>query len=79
MKIKSNKNLLKSLIMKEEKETEKYKMQKALLGKVAMRLIDSRKYDMLAILRAREETIDENIMFHTGMITAYKISLSLMR
>ena len=79
MKIKSNKNLLKSLIMKEEKETEKYKMQKALLGKVAMRLIDSGKYDMLAILRAREETIDENIMFHTGMITAYKISLSLMR
>ena len=79
MKIKSNKNLLKSFIMKEEKEMEKYKMQKALFGKVAMRLIDSRKYDMLAILRAREEYINENIMFYTGMITAYKISLTLMR
>ena len=79
MKIKSNKNLLKSFIMKEEKEMEKYKMQKALLGKVAMRLIDDGKYDMLAISRAREDTINENIMFYTGMITAYKISLSLMR
>ena len=79
MKIKSNKTLLKSFIMKEEKEMEKYKMQKALLGKVAMRLIDDRKYDMLATLRAREESINENIMFYTGMITAYKISLSLMR
>ena len=79
MKIKSNKNLLKSFIMKQEKELEKYKMKKSLLGKVAMRLIDDGKYDMLTTLRAREETIDENIMFHTGMITAYKISLSLMR
>ena len=79
MKIKSNKNLLKSFIMNEEKEMEKYKMQKTLLGKVAMRLIDDGKYDMLAISRAREDTINENIMFHTGMITAYKISLSLMR
>ena len=79
MKIKSNKNLLKSFIMKQEKEMEKYKMQKALLGKVAMRLIDDGKYDMLAISRAREDTINENIMFYTGMITAYKISLSLMR
>ena len=79
MKIKSNKNILKSIIMNEEKELEKYKMQKALFGKVAMKLIDDRKYDMLSISRAREETINENIMFHTGMITAYKISLSLMR
>ena len=79
MKIKSNKNLLKSIIMKEGKELEKYKMQKALLGKVGMRLIDSGKYDMLAILRAREEHINGDIMFYTGMITAYKISLSLMR
>lgn len=79
MKIKSNKNLLKSIIMNEEKELEKYKMKKSLLGKVAMRLIDDGKYDMLAISRAREDTINENIMFHTGMITAYKISLTLMR
>ena len=79
MKIKSNKNLLKSIIMKEGKELEKYKMQKALLGKVGMRLIDSGKYNMLAILRAREEHINGDIMFYTGMITAYKISLSLMR
>ena len=79
MKIKSNKNILKSIIMNEGKELEKYKMQKALLGKVAMRLIDDRKYDMLAILRAREEHINGDIMFYTGMITAYKVSLSLMR
>ena len=79
MKIKSNKNILKSIIMNEGKELEKYKMKKALLGKVGMRLIDSGKYDRLAILRAREETINENIMFYTGMITAYKVSLSLMR
>ena len=79
MEIKSNKSILKSFIRKEEKELEKYKMKKALLGKVAMRLIDDKKYDMLTTLRAREETINENIMFHTGMVTAYKISLSLMR
>lgn len=79
MKIKSNKNILKSIITKEEKELESYKMKKALLGKIGMRLIDSGKYDMLAILRAKEEYINGDIMFYTGMITAYKVSLSLMR
>lgn len=79
MKIKSNRNLVKSFIMKQEKELEKYKMKKSLLSKVAMRLIDDGKYDMLATLRARDECINENIMFYTGMLTAYKISLSLMR
>ena len=79
MKIKSNKNLIKSFIMTQEKELEKYKMQTSLLNKVAMRLIDSGKYDMLTTLRAKDSCINENIMFYNGMLTAYRISLTLMR
>ena len=75
----SNKNILKSLKREEEKKLAGYEMQKKLMYKVTMRLIESHNYEMLNISSVKESFIDERISWHRGMITAYSISLGLMR
>ena len=75
----SSKNILKSLKREEEKKLAGYEMQKKLMCKVTMKLIEQRNYKMLNISSVKESFIDERISWHRGMITAYKISLTLMR
>ena len=74
----SNKNILKSLKREEEKKLAGYEMQKKLMCKVTMKLIENHNYKMLNISSVRESFIDERISWHRGMITAYEISLRLM-
>ena len=74
----SNKNILKSLKREEEKKLAGYEMQKKLMFKVTMKLIESHNYEMLNISSVKESFIDERISWHRGMITAYEISLRLM-
>lgn len=75
----SNKNILKSLKKEEEKKLAGYEMQKKLMHKVTMKLIEQRNYKMLNISSVKESFIDERISWYRGMITAYNISLRLMR
>lgn len=75
----SNKNILKSLKREEEKKLAGYEMQKKLMCKVTMKLIEQRNYKMLNISSVKESFINERISWHRGMITAYSISLGLMR
>ena len=74
----SNKNILKSLKRKEEEKLAGYEMQKKLMHKVTMKLIEQGNYKILNISSVKASLIDERISWHRGMITAYEISLGLM-
>ena len=67
--------------LKKEKEAilERYEMQRQLVHKAEKKYVKAGNFHMANLARAKKNCLDNEIAWHEGMITGYKVSLSLMK
>ena len=74
-----NRGVINSLKKEKEKTLEEYEMQRQLAYAAEIKYIKVGNFRMANFARAKQSCLDTHIAWYEGMITAYKVSLSLMR
>ena len=77
--IKINRGVIINLKEEKEKILEEYEMQRQLAYMAEMKYIKTGNFRMANFARAKQSCLDSQIAWHEGLITGYKISLSLMK
>ena len=67
--------------LKKEKEAilEGYEMQRQLVHKAERKYVKASNFHMANLARAKKNCLENEIAWYEGMITGYKVSLSLMK
>ena len=79
MNVKINRGVIINLKEEKEKILEGYEMQRQLIYAAEMKYIKTGNFRMANFARARQSCLDTHISWYEGIITGYKISLSLMK
>ena len=79
MNVKITRRIINNLKKEKEKTLEEYEMQRQLAYAAEIKYIKIGNFRMANFARAKQSCIDQQIAWYEGMITGYKVSLSLMK
>ena len=79
MKIKSNRDILNARIQEAGKRLETYEMQKSLLLMAKTKAVKAKNPRIASLAQARTRGIEANAAWERGLITGYKVSLTLIK
>ena len=77
--MKINRGVINNLKKEKEKTLEEYEMQRQLVHKAERKYVKASNFHMANLARAKKNCLDNEIAWYEGMITGYKVSLSLMK
>ena len=77
--MKINRGVINNLKKEKEKILEGYEMQRQLVYKAEKKYVKANNFRMANFARAKQSCLDNEIAWYEGMITGYKVSLSLMK
>lgn len=79
MNVKISRGVINNLKREKEAILEGYEMQRQLVHKAEKKYVKTDNFHMANLARAKQNCLDNEIAWYEGLITGYKVSLSLMK
>ena len=79
MNVKINRRIINNLKKEKEAILEGYEFQKQLAHAIEKKYVEANDFYMVNLVRTKQNCLSNQIAYYEGMITGYKVSLSLMK